>query len=73
MQKSCFYSHLLFVKLGSPPLRLGEGARMMLIEAMSQYPGDSSNPKYKRSEYADDYCKVCQGSGFLDIHAGSPN
>jgi hypothetical protein len=32
--------------------------RMLLMEAMAQYPSQSANPKYDGSDYPDDYCKV---------------
>jgi hypothetical protein len=37
---------------------MDEGLRMLLMEAMSQYPAQSSNPVYHQSDYPDDYCKV---------------
>jgi hypothetical protein len=36
---------------------MDEGLRMLLMEAMSQYPAQSSNPLYHQSDYPDDYCK----------------
>lgn len=32
--------------------------RLVLMEAMAQYPSQSANPKYDGSDYPDDYCKV---------------
>ena len=39
------------------PFDLGDEERALLLEALSQYPGDSTNPRWDRAKYADDYVK----------------
>jgi hypothetical protein len=39
------------------PFDLGEPERALLLEALSQYPGDSENPRWDRAKYPDDYVK----------------
>lgn len=39
------------------PFDLGEPERALLLEALSQYPGDSENPRWDRTKYPDDYVK----------------
>jgi hypothetical protein len=46
------------IQLDTPAIQMDEGLRMLLMEAMSQYPAQSSNPVYHQSDYPDDYCKV---------------
>ncbi|KAJ7524054.1 hypothetical protein O6H91_18G075200 [Diphasiastrum complanatum] len=45
------------VELNAAPITISEDMRMMLTTAMSQYPSESSNPKYDKSDFPDDYCK----------------
>lgn len=45
------------IQLDTPAIQMDEGLRMLLMEAMSQYPAQSSNPVYHQSDYPDDYCK----------------
>lgn len=47
-----------FGKFDTPGLKLDTSMRMLLMEAMAQYPSQSANPKYDGSDYPDDYCKV---------------
>ncbi len=42
---------------GRPPLLLSSEHRRFLVETMAEYPGDSPNPLYPRSEYPDDWGK----------------
>ena len=53
------------MKLDTPNIKLDEGMRMLLMEAMAQYPSQSSNPQYDQSAYPDDYCKVILDAVFL--------
>ena len=39
------------------PFDLGEEERALLLEALSQYPGDSQDPRWDRAKYPDDYVK----------------
>ncbi|MBM3987008.1 MAG: serine hydrolase [Planctomycetes bacterium] len=39
------------------PFDLGDEERALLLEALSQYPGDSANPRWDRAKYPDDYVK----------------
>lgn len=39
------------------PFDLTDAQRAFLLEALSQYPGDSKNPVYPRDKFPDDYCK----------------
>ncbi|MBM3991088.1 MAG: serine hydrolase [Planctomycetes bacterium] len=39
------------------PFDLGDEERALLLEALSQYPGDSTNPRWDRARYPDDYVK----------------
>lgn len=48
----------MVVKVGTPGLKLDTSMRMLLMEAMAQYPSWSANPKYDGSDYPDDFCKV---------------
>ncbi|CAI5465589.1 unnamed protein product, partial [Closterium sp. Yama58-4] len=43
--------------LGCQPIGLDEGHRLLLLEAMRQYPRESRNPRYADKKYTDDYCK----------------
>lgn len=36
---------------------LGETERALVLEALSQYPGDSPNPRWERASFPDDYAK----------------
>jgi hypothetical protein len=45
------------VDCGGHGFELADSAREVLLEALSQYPGDSTNPAYDRSRYADDHVK----------------
>ncbi len=45
------------VDCGGPGFALSEEDRALLLEPMSQYPGESANPVYEIAEYADDYVK----------------
>nr|HRC87979.1 serine hydrolase [Thermoanaerobaculia bacterium] len=45
------------VDCGGPPFALSTEDRALLLEAMSQYPGDSPNPRYDRGEYPNAYVK----------------
>ncbi|CAI5476128.1 unnamed protein product [Closterium sp. Yama58-4] len=42
---------------GCQPIGLDEGHRLLLLEAMRQYPRESRNPRYADKKYTDDYCK----------------
>lgn len=39
------------------PFDLGDEERALLLEALSQYPGDSQDPRWDRAKYPDDYVK----------------
>ena len=45
------------VDCGGPGFALGEADRALLLEAMTRYPGESTNPVYDPAEYPDDYGK----------------
>ncbi len=45
------------VDCGGPGFQLTAPDRELLLPAMSQFPGDSTNPRYDRSEYPDEYVK----------------
>lgn len=45
------------IEVGTPGLKLDNSMRMLLMEAMAQYPSQSANPKYDGSDYPDDFCK----------------
>ena len=45
------------VDCGGPAFALHEEDRKVMLEAMSQYPRQSENPKYDPEEYPDDYVK----------------
>lgn len=45
------------IDLGKGPLRLSDEHRRFLLDSMAEYPGDSSNPRYDRSKYPDDWGK----------------
>ncbi|CAI5962683.1 unnamed protein product [Closterium sp. NIES-65] len=47
---------------GTKPIGLDEGHRLLLLEAMRQYPRESHNPRYADKKYTDDYCKVRCGA-----------
>jgi hypothetical protein len=55
----------MVIKVETPGLELDAAMRLLLTEAMAQYPSQSANPKYDGSDYPDDYCKV-SGSSFRD-------
>lgn len=40
-----------------PPLELSPEHRRLLLDAMTIYPRESSDPRYPAAEYPDDYCK----------------
>ena len=40
-----------------PPLELSPEHRRLLLDAMTIYPHESSDPRYPAAEYPDDYCK----------------
>lgn len=39
------------------PFDLGDEERALLLEALSQYPAESQNPRWERAKYPDDYVK----------------
>jgi hypothetical protein len=39
------------------PFDLTDAQRTLLMDALSQYPGDSKNPVFPRDKYPDEYCK----------------
>ncbi len=45
------------VDCGGPGFALGEEDRALLLDAMSQVPGESANPVYATAEHPDDYVK----------------
>lgn len=45
------------VDLGTPPFALTDEQARDLARVMAEYPGDSTNPKYDRKAYPDDYGK----------------
>ncbi len=45
------------VDCGGPAFELDEESRAVMIEAMSQFPRESENPRYDASEYPDNYVK----------------
>ncbi|HEX4954936.1 MAG TPA: serine hydrolase [Thermoanaerobaculia bacterium] len=45
------------VDCGGPGFRLTNADRELLLPAMSQYPGDSANPRYDRTAYPDEHVK----------------
>jgi hypothetical protein len=45
------------VDCGGPPFELEDEDRQVMLEAMSQYPRQSTNPVYDPEEYPDDYVK----------------
>jgi hypothetical protein len=45
------------IDCGGPGFNLKEYDRQVLLEAMSQYPRESLNPRYDPDEYPDDYVK----------------
>jgi hypothetical protein len=45
------------IDLGTPPLQLSESHRTRLLQAMTEYPRESSNPRYAATNYPDDYSK----------------
>lgn len=45
------------IDVGGKTIEMEENLRLLLLEAMSQYPKNSRNPKYDGKEYPDDYCK----------------
>lgn len=45
------------IDCGGAGFNLKEGDRQVLLEAMSQYPRESLNPRYDPDEYPDDYVK----------------
>lgn len=57
----------MVVKVCTPGLKLDAAMRMLLMEAMAQYPSQSASPKYKSSDYPDDYCKVFPNRYHLNL------
>jgi len=57
----------MVVKVGTPGLKLDSSMRMLLMEAMAQYPSRSANPKYDGSDYPDDYCKVYPNRSHMNL------
>lgn len=45
------------IDIGKGPLRLSDEHRRFLLDSMAEYPGDSSNPRYDRSKFPDDWGK----------------
>ncbi|KAG0608095.1 hypothetical protein M758_8G077600 [Ceratodon purpureus] len=45
------------IKVETTGLELDAAMRVLLMEAMAQYPSQSANPKYDGTDYPDDYCK----------------
>jgi hypothetical protein len=45
------------IKLGTPPLKLSPQHRARLLEAMTEYPRESTNPRYPAKDFPDNYCK----------------
>jgi hypothetical protein len=45
------------IDLGTPPLCLRESHRARLLQAMTEYPRESVNPRYSEATYTDDYSK----------------
>jgi hypothetical protein len=48
----------VILKLDTPGINMDEAMRMLLMEAMAQYPSQSANPHYESTSFPDDYCKV---------------
>eukprot|EP00897_Mesotaenium_endlicherianum_P008563 jgi/Mesen1/7735/ME000407S06955 len=55
-QKNCMSLRDL-QNMGGADLRVDESLRLLLLEAMVQYPAQSRNPLYNGTAYPDDYCK----------------
>ena len=45
------------IHLGTPPLKLQPNHRSLLVEAMTQYPKESNDPRYPEKDYPDEYGK----------------
>ena len=45
------------IDLGTPPLRMSASHRARLLQAMTEYPRESTNPIYAAKTYGDDYSK----------------
>ncbi len=43
--------------LGTPPLKLSAEHCAWLLQAMTEYPRESTNPVYSATDFPDDYCK----------------
>jgi len=45
------------VELGTPGFELGEAQRSLLVEALTQLPRESQNPRYDPAQYPDEFVK----------------
>ena len=59
----------MVVKVETPGLEVDAAMRLLLMEAMAQYPSESANPKYDGSDYPDDYCKVFSNHHFVTLRS----